>query len=151
MMTNIEIIKKLRGDTGAGVLEIRETLDRFDGDESKAREALLKKVSAKAAGKSDRLASDGLVHAYIHAGGKVGSIVHVSCETDFVAKTEEFKKLCHEIAMQVCANDYESVESAMDSGYIRDSSKKVSDLIAEASGKLGEKIELRRFAKFSVG
>lgn len=151
MSNNIEIIKKLRDETGAGILEIKNMLEEVGDIYEKAKEELLKKSAAKAAKKSERVAEDGLVYSYIHNSGKVGSLVLLSCETDFVAKTEDFQKLCREIAMQVCTEDYEDVEKLLESEYIRDPSKKISDLINEAVAKVGEKIEIRKFAKFSVG
>ena len=151
MSNNIEIIKKLRDETGAGILEIKNMLEEKGDDYDKTREELLKRAAAKAAKKSDRVAEDGLVYSYIHNSGKVGSLVLLGCETDFVAKTEDFQKLCKDIAMQVCSEDYEDVEKLLESEYIRDPSKKISDLINEAVAKVGEKIEIRKFTKFSVG
>ncbi len=151
-MAKIDVndIKSLREETGAGVMDVKKMLEEFDGDVEKAREELLKKSASKAAKKADRDAGDGLVYAYIHNGGKVGSLVHVACETDFVAKTEDFKKLCHELAMQVCTDDYEDVESFLKASYMRDESKTVETMLSEVVGKLGEKIELKSFVKYSV-
>jgi len=132
-------------------LEIRDVLEKTGEDFEKAKEELMKKVASKAAKKSDRIAEDGLVYSYIHSSGKVGSLVLLSCETDFVARTDDFQKLCKEVAMQVCTEDYENVESLLNSDYIRDPSKKISDLVNETIAKVGEKIEIRRFAKFTVG
>lgn len=101
MSINVTDIKKLREETGAGVMEVKHALEENGGDYTKAHALLMSKVSAKAAKKSDRVTKDGLVEAYIHLGGKVGSLLWLACETDFVAKTDEFKKLAHEIAMQV--------------------------------------------------
>jgi elongation factor Ts len=151
MSNNIEIIKKLRDETGAGILEIKNMLEEVSDNYEKAKEELLKKSAAKAAKKSDRVAEDGLVYSYIHNSGKVGSLVLLSCETDFVAKTDDFQKLCREIAMQVCSEDYENVEKLLESEYIREPSKKILDLVNEATAKVGEKIEIRKFVKFSVG
>ncbi len=151
MAINVEIIKKLRDETGAGILEIRDVLEKTGEDFEKAKEELMKKVASKAAKKSDRIAEDGLVYSYIHSSGKVGSLVLLSCETDFVARTDDFQKLCKEVAMQICTEDYENVESLLNSEYIRDPSKKISDLVNETIAKVGEKIEIRRFAKFTVG
>lgn len=151
MAINVEIIKKLRDETGAGILEIRDVLEKTGEDFEKAKEELMKKVASKAAKKSDRIAEDGLVYSYIHSSGKVGSLVLLSCETDFVARTDDFQKLCKEVAMQICTEDYENVESLLNSDYIRDPSKKISDLVNETIAKVGEKIEIRRFAKFTVG
>ena len=132
-------------------MEIRDVLEKTGEDFEKAKEELMKKVASKAAKKSDRIAEDGLVYSYIHSSGKVGSLVLLSCETDFVARTDDFQKLCKEVAMQVCTEDYENVESLLNSDYIRDPSKKISDLVNETIAKVGEKIEIRRFAKFTVG
>jgi len=149
-MKDIEKIKQLRDDTGAGVMEVKQALEACAGDMKKARESLMKKVSAKAAKKADRTANDGLVYSYIHLNGKIGSLIHLACETDFVAKTDDFQKLCKELAMQVCTDDYQSVDELLATEYMRDASKKVEDLIKEATAKLGEKIELKRFIKYSV-
>jgi len=147
---NIDAIKKLRIQTGAGVLDIKNALEAAGGDIEQAKKTLFEKGIAKAAKKSERTTKDGLVYSYIHGGGKLGSLVLVACETDFVAKTEDFKKLCHELAMQVCTDDYSSVDDVLAAEYIRDSSKKVADLITETVAKLGEKIELKQFVRLSV-
>lgn len=151
MAIDAEKIKKLREETGAGILEIKSALEDSGEDYNKAKEVLMKKVASKAAKKADRTANDGLVFSYIHNGGKVGSMIMVSCETDFVAKTDDFKKLCQEVAMQVCTEDFDSVENLLASEYIRDPSKKILDLVHEATAKLGEKIEIIKFVKYSVG
>ncbi|MFZ2664348.1 MAG: translation elongation factor Ts, partial [Patescibacteria group bacterium] len=123
MAIDAEKIKKLREETGAGVLEIKSALEEAGEDYEKAKESLMKKAASKAAKKADRTANDGLVYSYIHNGGKVGSMVLISCETDFVAKTDDFKKLCHEVAMQVCTEDFDNLENLLSSEYIRDPSK----------------------------
>jgi elongation factor Ts len=151
MSINMEKIKKLRDETGAGLLEIRNILEEVEGDFEKAKEKLMKNVASKAAKKSDRFVEDGLVYSYVHNSGKVGSLVLVGCETDFVAKTDDFQKLCKEIAMQICTENYESVEDLLNAEYVRDPSKKVVDLVNEVTAKVGEKIEIRKFVKFAVG
>lgn len=151
MEQNIKDIKQLREETGAGVLEVKLALEHAFGDYAKAKEELMKKVAGKAAKKSDRIAQDGLIHAYIHGEGKKGVLVYVSCETDFVARTDDFKKLCQEVALQLISGDYDSVETLLNDEYIRDSSKKVQDLVNEMIAKVGEKIEVRKFYKLTVG
>ena len=151
MSVETEKIKKLRDETGAGILEIKGILEDLDGDYDKAKAELLSKAASKAAKKSDRTAEDGLIFSYIHNSGKVGSLVLISCETDFVAKTEDFQNLCKEVAMQVCTEDYDGVNSLLESEYIRDPSKKIIDLVNETTAKVGEKIEIKKFVKFSVG
>ena len=150
MALNVQDIKKLREETGAGVMEVKKALEENAGDFAKTLEALMKQVGAKAAKKSDRTTKDGLVESYIHAGGKVGGLIWLACETDFVAKTDAFKKLAHEIAMQVCTEDFADTEALMNSEYVRDPEKKISDLVNEVIAKVGEKIEIRGFTKFDV-
>jgi len=149
-MKAIKKIKQLRDETGAGVMEVKEALDKHAGDLEKAKKELMKKVSAKAAKKADRVAGDGLVYSYIHLNGKLGSLVHMACETDFVAKTDDFQNLCKEVAMQICTEDIDSVKDLLKAEYMRDVSKTVGDLITEATAKLGEKIELKKFTKYSI-
>ncbi|OGC68505.1 hypothetical protein A2364_00490 [candidate division WWE3 bacterium RIFOXYB1_FULL_43_12] len=144
-------IKNLREETGAGVLEVKQALENSSGDYANAKEELMKKVGSKAAKKSDRITKDGLIFAYLHAGGRVGTLIYMACETDFVAKTEDFHKLCKEVAMQAATGDYNSVEDLLSDEYIRDPSKKISDLLNETTAKVGEKIELKKFVKYSVG
>ena len=151
MAIDVEKLKRLREQTGFGILEIKNMLEETGGDFDKAKEELMKKAASKAAKKSDRLVKDGLVFSYIHNGGKVGSLVLIGCETDFVAKTDDFKKLCQEVSMQVCTENLDSVEKLLESEYIRDPSKKIQDLVNETSAKTGEKIEIVKFTKFSVG
>lgn len=147
---DVENIKKLRDLTGAGVLDIKKALEEHGGDFEKAKADLMEKGKARAAKKADRKASDGLVYSYIHTGGKVGSMIVMACETDFVAKTPDFQNLCKEVAMQACSGDYETIDELLGDDYIRDDSKKVSDLITETIAKLGENIELKQFVKYSV-
>ncbi|MFC1756049.1 translation elongation factor Ts [Patescibacteria group bacterium] len=149
-MKDIQKIKELRDDTGAGVMEAKEMLEKHDGDIKKAKEELMKKASAKAAKKADRVAEDGLVYSYIHNKGKVGSMLLMACETDFVAKTDDFKKLCKEIAMQICTDEYKDVDELLKSPYMRDESKTIQDLINETLAKVGEKIELKKFIKYTI-
>ncbi len=147
----IENVKKLREETGAGVLDTQKALEEAGGDFEQAKKILFDRGRAKAAQKtSERTTNDGLVYSYIHNGGKSGSLVLVACETDFVANTEDFKELCHAIAMQVCAGEYGSVPELMEDEYIKDPSKKVADLVSEVIAKTGEKIEVLDFAKLSI-
>lgn len=150
MDIDVKKLKKLREETGAGVLDIKEALEKHDGDMDKVREQLKEISKEIAAKKADRETGDGLVYSYIHNNGKVGSMIHMACETDFVAKTDEFKKLCKEVAMQITSMEYENKEELLKDEYIRDSSKTVEDLIKETIGQLGENIELEEFTKFSV-
>ncbi len=112
MTATTEQIKQLREQTGAGILEAKRVLDENQGDFDKALSILKAKGMASAAKKSDRTAKDGLIETYVHAGGKVGVIVEVNCETDFVARTDEFKQFAHDVALQIAATSpqYVAVE-----------------------------------------
>ncbi len=149
-MSQMDDIKKLREETGAGVMDAKKALEEH-GSFEKAKAVLMAAGAAKAAKKADRNAADGLVVSYIHSTGKVASLVEINCETDFVAKTEDFKKLCNEVAMQACAMPAENVEELLAQAYIRDGSKKISDLVTETIAKVGENIKVARFARFKVG
>lgn len=150
MKTDVNMIKELREETGAGVMDVKKVLEEVGGDKTKALEILKKKAAEKAEKKSDRETKDGLIEVYIHGAGKVAGMINLACETDFVAKTDDFKKLAKEIAMQVCGGDHESVEELLEDEYMRDSSKTIKDLIVETIGKVGENIEIRDFVKMSV-
>lgn len=147
---NINDVKTLREETGAGLLEAKQTLEKYNGDFLRAKEELLKRGILKAEKKADRITKDGLVHAYVHTGGKLGSMVVVACETDFVAKTVDFQNLCHELALQACTEEYNNLDELLNAAYIKDPNKKISDLIKETIAKVGEKIEIKKFARFSV-
>lgn len=151
MNISIDQIKKLREKTGAGIADSRKALEEAKGDFKKAQDLVKSWGVEMAAKKSDRAVGAGLVETYIHSGGKVGAMVEVNCETDFVAKTDEFKNLAHELAMQVAAMDPANVDELLKQEYIRDSSKKVDDLVKETLAKVGENIKVKRFIRFELG
>ena len=159
-------VKVLRERTGAGVMDCKKALEEANSDMDKAAEILRQKGLAAAEKRATRLASQGLVEAYIHAGGRIGAIVELNCETDFVARTDTFKGLAHDIAMQVAAMGPLCVsEEDLPSGaegdpaqlcllpqpFIRDASKTIRELITEAIAKTGENIQVRRFSRFELG
>ena len=150
MNISIEDVKKLRDATGAGMLDAKKALEQagsFDG----AVSLLRKKGHATLAKKSDRVVGQGLVASYIHAGGKVGVLLEINCETDFVARNEEFKKLVQELALQITSTGPLDVAELLEQDYVREPEKKIKDLIAEQVGKLGENIQVRRFVRFVLG
>jgi len=151
MKISIGEVKKLRGKTGAGIADCRKALEESGGDFKKAEELLKSRGAEIASKKADRATGQGMVETYIHVGGKVGTMVEVNCETDFVAKTEEFKNLAHEVAMQVAAMDPKDVEELSKQEYIRDSSKTIDDLVKEVIAKVGENIKISRFIRFELG
>ncbi|HEX7879306.1 MAG TPA: translation elongation factor Ts [Candidatus Eisenbacteria bacterium] len=189
-------VSELRARTGAGMMDCKKALSETGGDIDAAIEHLRKTGIAKAEKKSDREASEGLVHSYIHPGGRVGVLIQVNCETDFVAKTEDFQSLVRDLAMQVAATSPRGVRREdidetivakerevfaaqmadqkkpaevmeriisgkidkfyaetvlLEMPFIKDDSKTVDTLVKEISGKLGENIVVRRFARFALG
>lgn len=149
-MINIKVIKKLREATGTSVADCRMVLEESGGDYQKALKLIKVKGFEKAQKKVGRETSEGLIEAYIHQNGRVGAMVAVLCETDFVARTNEFKNLAHELAMQVAAMNPKNVDSLLKQEYIRDNSKTVNELIKETIAKLGENIILKRFQRFEI-
>ncbi len=142
---NVSDIKKLREETGAGVADCREALEDCNGDQNRAVEILRKKGIEKAAKKTDREIKAGSVFSYLHHNGKVGVLVALACETDFVAKTDEFKNLGKELALQIAAAKPTSIEELLDQEYVRDPAKKISELVKQVIGKLGENIQIVDF------
>ena len=147
----MEKIKQLRELSGAGVMDAKKALEENGGDIEKSAAALRAKGIEKAAKKSDRATESGLVYAYIHGEGQVGSLVELNCETSFVAKTDDFKKLAHEVALQVVSMAPENVEELTKQAYIRDAKQTIQDLISEVIAKTGENITIKRFSRFALG
>lgn len=189
MAVPTDLVKELRARTGAGVMDCRRALEETGGDLARAAEVLRARGLAAAARRAGRETSEGLVEAYIHAGGRLGALVELNCETDFVARTEEFRTLARELAMQVAAatptwvsadeipaevlaarraefagagdGDALQVEARLaewiaqtallEQPYIRDPGRRVRDLIADVTARVGEHVRVRRFARFKVG
>ncbi|MBI5464993.1 translation elongation factor Ts [Candidatus Gottesmanbacteria bacterium] len=151
-MTQISIdqIKKLRSQTGAGIMEIKKALGEAGGDRKKAIRILKKMGQLRAAKKAGRETKAGIVETYIHATKTSGATVVLTSETDFVSRTEEFKNLAHEIAMQVCAMNARNAKELLAQPWIRDEMKTVADLIAENIAKFGENIRIADFKRFVV-
>ncbi len=150
MRVQVEDIKKLREKTDAGIADCRQALEEADGKMDEAVRILRKKGIEKAAKKSEREVKAGRVFSYIHHTGRLGSLVALACETDFVAKTEHFQNLGRELSMQVASAKPASVEELLDQEYMRDPSKKISELIKETVGVLGENIQVVDFAVKSI-
>ena len=170
MAVTADAVKTMRQMTGAGILECKNALQESAGDIDAAVKALVKKGIAKGMALTSRRGdaglSEGLVENYTHPGGRVGAMVELNCATDFVARTDEFKALAHDIVMQVAAMNPKFVgvddvpegfegslqeEALWEQPFIRDQSKAVRELVAEAVSKLGENIRIRRFSRFELG
>lgn len=194
MEVNANLVRELRERTGAGVMDCKRALADSRGDLEKAALWLREKGIAAAVKRAGRLASEGAIGSYIHAGGKLGVLIEVNCETDFVAKTPEFQALVRELAMQVAAANPRAIRREdlpedvleqerqiyasqaagkpeavvakivegklekfyrevclLEQAYVRDPNLTVKDLLGEHAGKLGEKIEVRRFTRYQLG
>lgn len=160
-----ERVKELREQSGAGVMDCRNALIEAAGDIDKALELLKQKGCLQAQKKAERVVEKGLIEAYIHTGGKIGAMVEANCETDFVARTDEFRELAHHLAMQVAAMSPQFVskeeipegadiepESAclLLQPYIKEPNKTIQDIINETIAKLGENIKVNRFVRFGI-
>ena len=195
-MITAQMVKELRERTGAGMMDCKKALEATGGDIEKAIDELRTKGLAKAAKKAGRIASEGTITSYIHGGGRIGVLVEINCETDFVAKTDEFKQLAHDIAMQIAASNptyinreevpqavqdhekevlraqaleegkpekvidkmvegrlekYFQENCLLEQPYIKDPDKTVQQMVLEMVSKIGENINIRRFARFEVG
>lgn len=150
-MASAQDVARLRAETGAGVMESKRALEEAQGDFERAKALLKERGLAKAAKKSDREAKEGMVEAYVHAGGRIGALVEISSETDFVARNQDFKDLARNIAMQVAAMEPASVEELVEQPYIRDQGKTIGDLVAAVAASTGENVQVRRIARFELG
>jgi elongation factor Ts len=149
-MASIDLIKELRGLTGISISECKKALEEAGDDIEQAKKLLKEWGKEVAAKKSDREVGEGLVVSYIHSTGKIGSMVAVRCETDFVARSDDFKSLCHELALQVASMPAENVDELLGQTYIKDPGKTVKDVVGEVIAKLGENIIVDTFARFTV-
>ena len=143
-------VKELREKTGAGIMDCKKVLTETDGDMEKAMELLRERGIAKAAKKSDRIAAEGLVECYISEDGKVGSIVEVNSETDFVAKNAEFKEFVLEVAKQVAIKNPKDVEELLGQDSIQETGKTVKEVLTDKIAKIGENMNIRRFERFET-
>lgn len=131
-------------------MEIKNALEASGGNEAKTIELLRKQGTAKAQSKQGRNASQGLVEAYTH-NGTIGVIVEVNCETDFVARTEDFKAFVHDVALHIAAMNPDSIEALLGQSFVKDESKTMQALTEEVSAKVGEKVAIRRFVRYGLG
>jgi len=149
-MISSEMVSRLRAETGAGVMDCKKALEETKGDYEKAKKILADNAQAIAKKKQERIAQQGLVECYCH-GGKIGVILEINCETDFVARNDEFKNLARELAMQIASMNPKDIDELMGENYIRDESMTVKDLIEQIISKTGENIQVKRFERFELG
>lgn len=150
-MVDIGLLKKLRNATQVSLADCRKALEETTNDYNRAKEWLRKHGIEKAEKKADRQTFQGIIESYVHQNGRIGVLIEVLCETDFVARTAEFRKLAHEISLQVSAMSPKDVDSLLKQAYIRDSSKTVEGVVQETIAKLGENIVIKRFTRFEIG
>ncbi len=146
----IELVKKLRKEMGLGIMEIKVAVEESGGDEAKAKEILKEKGFKKAETKSERETHQGRVATYTHSTGKIGVMVELLCETDFVAKHEDFMELTKNLCLQVAAMNPETVDDLLAQEFIKDNSKTVAEIIKSLVAKFGENMKLSRFARFEI-
>lgn len=165
-MVSIDAIKELREITGAPIMECRRALEEAEGDIVRAQAILRERGVAAAAKRAGREVLQGVIDAYVHGDGRIGAMIEVNCETDFVARTEAFRELAHNLVLQVAATNpaYVSPEEMPPDAegspeelclllqpFIKDPSRTVNDLVVEAIAKTGENIRVRRFVRFGLG
>ncbi|MCK4331152.1 MAG: translation elongation factor Ts [Dehalococcoidia bacterium] len=166
MQVSTAAVRELREKTGAGIMNCKKALLETDGNMEKAAEVLNQRGLALARKKADRTANQGIIEAYVHQGGLIGAIVEVNCETDFVARTDEFKELAHSLVLQIVAMSpqfisQEEIPPEADTDpqaaclllqpFIRDPDKTIQDIITETIAKVGENVKVRRFTRFELG
>ena len=144
------MVKDLREKTGAGMMDCKKVLTEADGDMEKAIELLRERGIAKAAKKSDRIAAEGLVLGYVSEDQKVGAVVEVNSETDFVAQNNEFRNFVESVAKQIVIKNPTDVESLLDQESIDEVGKKVSEVLIDKTAKIGEKLSIRRFTRYET-
>ncbi len=147
-MITAELVKQLREKTGAGMMDCKKVLTETNGDEEKAIELLRERGIAKAAKKSDRIAAEGLVTTYVTADQKVGAVVEVNAETDFVAKNEEFRNFVGDIAKQVAEKNPATVEELLAQTSMVETDKTIQDVLTNKIATIGENMSIRRFERF---
>ena len=148
-MITIDKIKQLRDETGLSIGECQKALKEANGDLAMAKEVLRKKGKDFAKKRIEREAGQGIIESYIHSGKKVGTILELRCESDFAARSEDFKKLAHELCLQITALSPEENE-LLEQPWIKDEGKKVKDLIEECISKLGENIIIKKFTRYQI-
>lgn len=149
-MVTIEQIKQLRDETGASPVKIKKALEESGEDFEKAKELLKAWGAVKAGEKMGREANDGMVDFYVHPNAKSGVLLDIRCETDFVAKSPEFKNVAHEICLQIAALNPETVEALLAQPWVKDETKTIEALVKDTIAKVGENIEVKRFVRYEI-
>lgn len=149
-MINIAEVKQLREQTGMGILDIKEALKEAGGDQAKALAILKNKGAQILEKKSARKTSQGLINVYSHQ-DRIGVLVEVNCETDFVARNPEFKEFVHDLSLQISSMNPDNIETFLEQEFIKDPARRIKDLLQDLAAKLGENIVVKRFVRFELG
>ena len=144
-------VKRLREESGAGIMDCKKALEEAKGDYKKALEVVREKGMARAEKKSDRETKEGYVATYVHSNNKTAAMVEILCETDFVARNSDFQAMAKDVAMQVTAMKPADVEELLAQEFIKDPSLTIDQLVKGVSGKIGERFVVSRFVRYSVG
>lgn len=147
---DINTIKQLREQTGLSIAECKKALEAAEGDLEKAMEVLRGKSKEMADKKAETETKEGIIHAYVHSNGKIGVMIELDCQTDFVARNQDFKNLANDLAMQIAALDPPDLETLLSQNFVKDSPKTIADVISEAIAKIGENIKIGRFVRFQI-
>ncbi|OQA53008.1 MAG: Elongation factor Ts [candidate division WS2 bacterium ADurb.Bin280] len=147
---DMEKVRALREKTGAGVMDVKKALDDAKGDEKEAEKLLKERSVEIVAKKSERETSQGLIESYVHL-GKIGVLVEINCETDFVARNDEFKAFAHEIALQIATSEASEVDQLLEEEYFKEPGKIMRSLLDEVIAKTGENIRIQRFTRYVLG
>ncbi|MCX7928361.1 MAG: translation elongation factor Ts [Patescibacteria group bacterium] len=151
MKVSRDQLLSLREKTGAPIMRVKKVLDELNGDVEKAEQVLRKEGFEKAEKRLDRATHEGLIEVYVHHSGKIASVVEVLCETDFVAKNDIFREMAHNLALQLASFPAKSVQDFLNQDYIKDPSKKVSELVREVIAKTGENCRVSRIWRIELG
>lgn len=151
MSISVEQIKNLRAKTGLGIHDVKKALEEANGNEEQAIAWLKERGLSTVAKKADRATSQGLVDTYIHGGGRIGAMVEVNCETDFVARNDDFKAFVHDIALQVASMNPENVEELLKQEFFKDPSKTIEVYLNETIARIGENMRINRISRFELG
>ncbi len=144
-------VQRLRSESGAGVMDCKRALEETGGDYAKALALIKERGIQSVAKKSEREAKEGVIASYVHSNRRVGALVELASETDFVSRGEDFQRLAQEIAMQVAAMEPASVDELLEQPYIRDASKKIKDLVTDVAASTKENVHVRRIQRFELG
>lgn len=147
---DVDSLKKLRDETGASIMACKKALEESKGDIKKAKESLKTTTQKVIDNKTKRDAGEGIVASYVHATSKIGSLIEVHCETDFVARTQEFQNLAKELALHIAGMNPQDAQELLAQSYVRDPSLTVGDLIAKTIANVGENIKIGRFARYEI-